>query len=122
MKALFQNVRGTCWRPGLSPLMPAAPPFPQRWGSPRDGAWPADLRVSIGDLNHNVCGRLHRVVADVIVFQILPKLGEEQRVVLLWREHAFHHRLGAGQGGEDLTHAQDRPALGQSSQQSPGRL
>lgn len=36
--------------------------------------------------------------------------------------NAFHHRLGAGQGGEDLTHAQDRPALGQSSQQSPGRL
>lgn len=38
------------------------------------------------------------MVADVIVFQILPELGEEQGAVLLWRQQASHHQLHGGSG------------------------
>lgn len=38
------------------------------------------------------------MVADVIVFQILPELGEEQGAVLLWRQQASHHQLHGESG------------------------
>lgn len=44
------------------------------------------------------------MVTDVIMLQVLPELGEEQRVVLLQGEQAFHCRLGqSGQAGESLS-------------------
>lgn len=93
VKALFQNVSGTCRRPGLSMGMATA------HLSPGHRTQPAHLRVPVSNATHDTRGCLHRVVADVVMFQVLLEPGQKQRAVVLWREKAFHHRLGAGQGG-----------------------
>lgn len=63
------------------------------------------------------------MVADVVVFQVLPELGEEQRAVLLQREQAFHHHLGAGQELNASLTTQDGATQGWSSQgRGPGWL
>lgn len=53
------------------------------------------------------------------MLQVLPELGEEQRVVLLQGEQAFHYRLGqGGRAGERLSTPR-LASLGPSSPTSP---
>lgn len=55
----------------------------------------AHLGVLASDPGHGLHGRLHGVVAGVVIVQVLPELGQEQALVLLRRKQASHHQLGA---------------------------